>query len=81
VPEPRRKLPWKPVLISFVSGIVLAGSSCAGAITAGMGNHQQFEKILAAGFILGIVAIVLSVFVLVIFAVLSMVMGNSKGPS
>jgi hypothetical protein len=81
VPEPRRKLPWRPVLIAFVSGIVLAGSSCAGALTAEMGNHQQLEKILTGGFLLGAAAALISVFVLVILAIVSMVMGNSKGTS
>ena len=79
--EQRRKLPWKPVLIVFVSGIVLAGSSCAGAINAAMSNHTLLEKLFSDGFFFGVLVTLLSVFVLVIMAAISMFTGKSRGPS
>jgi hypothetical protein len=81
VPERRRNLPWKPVLIVFVSGIVLAASSCAGFISVMTGGHELRAKILTDGFFLGVAASLLSVFVLLVMAVLSMFTGKSKGPS
>jgi uncharacterized membrane protein YhaH (DUF805 family) len=81
VPEPGRKSYWKPWLIVFVSGIVLAGSSCAGFMSVAMGGHELRAKIFADGFYIGVVATLVGALVLFVLLVVSVVRGISRGPS
>lgn len=81
MPEPGRKSRWKPWLIVFVSGIVLASSSCAGFMSVAMGGHDLLAKSFADGFYLGVLATFVGALVLLVLLVESVVRGKSRGPS
>jgi hypothetical protein len=81
VPEPVRKSYWKPWLIVFVSGIVLASSSCAGFMSVAMGGHDLRAQIFADGFYLGVLATLVGALVLLVLLARTIVGGKSKGPS
>ncbi len=87
MPEPGRKSYWKPWLILLVSGVVLAGSSCAGFMSVAMGGHELRSKIFADGFYLGVLVTFVGGLVLFVLLIAKLIGGkssaggNPKGPS